>query len=112
MSDQTAPERIWLQTAGSYAEAHEATIGTETGVTWCDMQQDEGDQEYIRADLGSFYKESDIDALMNERDRLRALLAFHRIDPDLTVCKCGMLVDPVLGHMIGGGIRKEAKGDG
>lgn len=43
----------------------------------------------------------------DEIDRLRALLAFHHIDPDLTVCKCGMLVDPLLGHMIGDGIRRE-----
>lgn len=51
MGDNTAPKRIWLNTAGSYADAYEATIGSETGVTWCDMQQDDDDQEYVRADL-------------------------------------------------------------
>jgi hypothetical protein len=74
MTDTTAPERIWLNTAGSYEYAHEATFGTDTGVTWCDMPQDEDDQEYIRADLGSFYQEKDIDAMQYEISRLREYL--------------------------------------
>jgi hypothetical protein len=38
--------------------------------------------KYVRADIGSFYQEKDIDALMSERDKLRFLLTEIR---DLTV---------------------------
>lgn len=62
MTDKTSPERIWLNTAGSYADAHEAYLHTETGVTWCDIPQDDDDQEYVRADR--------IEALEAENARL------------------------------------------
>jgi len=51
MTDDTAPKRIWLQTGGSYAEAYEASVGTDTGVTWCAHCVHDNDQEYVRADL-------------------------------------------------------------
>lgn len=70
MTDMTAPERIWLNTAGCYDEAH--GHADEMGVTWCEHPQDDDDQEYIRADLGSFYQEKDIDAM---QDRIEALEA-------------------------------------
>ena len=74
MSD--APERIWafktgLQpsdgSAGVWANGADASIGAV---------------EYVRADLGSFYQEKDIDALMNERDRLREALERVEIASD------------------------------
>ena len=40
-----APDRIWLQDAGDYECA------AEFEVTWCSEPQDDGDTEYIRADL-------------------------------------------------------------
>ena len=40
-----APDRIWLQDAGDYESA------AEFEVTWCSEPQDDGDTEYIRADL-------------------------------------------------------------
>jgi len=43
MTDDTAPDRIWLQAGGQYAEAHE--------VTWCEDRIEDDDQEYVRADL-------------------------------------------------------------
>lgn len=53
MSDETAPERIWLQTAGCYEETYSAMAGTDTGVTWCEVQQDGDDTEYVRADIAA-----------------------------------------------------------
>jgi len=43
MTDDTAPERIWLQAGGLYAEAHE--------VTWREDRIEDDGQEYVRADL-------------------------------------------------------------
>lgn len=40
-----APDRIWLQDAWDYDGA------AEFEVTWCSEPQDDGDTEYIRADL-------------------------------------------------------------
>jgi len=50
-TDTSAPERIWLQTGGNYAESHEAAIGTDTGVTWAANKVEDDDQAYVRADL-------------------------------------------------------------
>lgn len=48
MSD--APERIWLNDGGDYEAAKEAMMYAE-GVTWCEHQIEDGDTEYVRADL-------------------------------------------------------------
>lgn len=64
MSDQSYPERIFVWR------------GTPQ-VGWIDAEGERatyGEAEYIRADCGSFYQEKDIDALMDERDKLRAEL--------------------------------------
>ena len=71
--DTSAPERIWLQTGGDYAEAHEAAIGTETGVTWCDTPQDERDQGYVRDDLYDAMRER-AEKAEAEVERLREAL--------------------------------------
>jgi hypothetical protein len=69
MTDKTAPERIWALitgiqpkdgSAGIWASGKDAHVGAEA--------------EYIRADLGSFYQEKDIDAMQYEIRRLRAAL--------------------------------------
>lgn len=41
----SGPDRIYLQDAGDYEGA------AEFEVTWCSDPQDDGDTEYIRADL-------------------------------------------------------------
>jgi len=60
-----APERIWAFHDGPL-------VGCFVG------KNNFGDgahvAEYIRADLGSFYQEKDIDALMAERDNLRSII--------------------------------------
>jgi hypothetical protein len=58
-----APERIWLQTAGEWAGASE--------VTWCELPVNDGDHEYIRADLAS---PSDPLAAALARPEVRALV--------------------------------------
>ena len=49
MSDKTAPERIWLQTSGEPFDEVYADYQDE--ITWCQDPINEGDVEYIRADL-------------------------------------------------------------
>lgn len=68
-----APERIWA--GGGVAEYFVNGQGQRLSVAFHDGNWSTAEQpgwtEYIRADLGSFYKKEDIEALMNERDRLR-----------------------------------------
>ena len=47
--DETAPKRIWLNTAGCYNQAH--GHADEMGVTWCKHPQDDDDEEYVRRDF-------------------------------------------------------------
>lgn len=65
MADKTAPERIWLQTGGNFAEAMRGEV------TWAQDRINDDDEEYVRADPhlgGSFYKEADIDRLMERAE--------------------------------------------
>jgi len=50
-TQNTAPERIWLQDDGDYTGAKQAAWDSDTGVTWCEDQINEDDTGYIRADL-------------------------------------------------------------
>lgn len=69
MSDETPPDRVWLNFRRDPNGSDDLLLedwpneGAVIGV------------EYIRADLGSFYQEKDIDALMVCREALRRLVA-------------------------------------
>jgi hypothetical protein len=58
MVDRTAPEHIWAGPNGEYWSTEDIGNGV--------------DIEYIRADLGSFYQEKDIDALQNRIKELES----------------------------------------
>ena len=80
MTDNTAPERIWLQTGGDYATYHNVSAEDEEQITWCWHKVEDDDQEYVRVDL----YEAALADLQAENKELRD--ALHEIAS--TICDC------------------------
>ena len=88
MTDNTAPERIWLQTGGDYATYHNVSAEDEEQITWCWHKVEDDDQEYVRVDL----YEAALADLQAENKELRD--ALHEIAS--TICDCHHRLHDVL----------------
>jgi len=73
-TQNTAPERIWLQDAGDYTGAKQATWNSDTGVTWCEDQINDDDTGYVRDDLHTRVV-AERDEALNQLDS-----ALHSVD--------------------------------
>lgn len=64
------PERLWATVAGIQPSGRVHGIWDQSS----ERAESADWRDYVRADLGSFYQEKDIDALMACRDALRRLV--------------------------------------